>query len=169
MPGWRTWIALLSTSFDELRTVMLPVEIVSSPESGSEMVVCPVRGVGEIVRLAGLYPPWSRILDEPLSVTVPAPPLVPRAPPSDAAQPESIISEASNTTVGPPEKRTDGQPRRPFGHELLDGSSVTTEYSDAESWPLIAVLVVETWRPEPLSPPNSGLPVVVSDTRTAKF
>ena len=77
-------------------------------------------------------------------VTVAELPFVPNAPPFAAVQAESTKIEPPNVSVGPPEIRSDGQPRRAFGQLLFEGSRSTTEYDEPEICPFSAVDVVAT-------------------------
>src|SRR5215217_5360973 len=88
-------------------------------------------------------------------LTLAALPFAPIAPPFAAGHAELAWSEPSNVIVGPPEKSTDGQPRRPLCHVALYGFSSTTENFFAGSGPFIACALAEIAMP-PADAPDTA-------------
>ena len=103
-----------------------------------------MTGAGEMVMAPAAYPPTSWIGAPFCMVRLPPLPFVLRAPPFAALQLELTCIVAWRTTVGPPERRTDGHPRRPFGQVGLPGSSWTIEYCVPLTTRLTAADRVET-------------------------
>jgi len=103
-------------------------EIGGSHERGSLTVGWPVCGVGVIVSAPGAYPPTRLMVAPLLTWTLAELPFELRAPPFAAVQAESTWTAPSKMTVLLPEIRTEGHPRNPFGQDVFEGSSSTTEY-----------------------------------------
>src|SRR5436190_4260894 len=127
MPGCRSIDVLFRTSRVLLRTVMAATFTGGKPARGSFSATTPCTGAGEIVSAPGLYWPTMRIVAPLFMVRFDAFPFVASAPPLAELHAELMCIDPSRITVGPPERRTEGQPRWPFGHEGFDGSSSTTE------------------------------------------
>src|SRR5690349_20209709 len=127
MPGCSVCVALLRTSLLADRTVIPVVLSGSMVISGSGMEVAPVVGAGVMVSGPRLYPPTMLMVLPLAIVTVAELPLLARAPPFPAVHAESIMTEPSKLTVGPPEISMAGQPLRPFGHDEFELSRSTTE------------------------------------------
>src|ERR687898_73417 len=126
MPGESTRVSLLRTTRAGV-TVMPVVSTGGSLASGSGMAATPVVGVGVMVMLPAEYPPTRRIGAPFVMVSEPPLPFVLSAPPCAAVHLELTCIVAWRTTVGPPDSRTGGHPRRPFGQLWLPGSSCTIE------------------------------------------